>query len=38
MMADHFSIAGAASASGMTAQRRRLEVLIGNLINAGSRK
>jgi flagellar basal body rod protein FlgC len=31
---DHLSIAGQVSAAGMTAQRRRLEVLAGNLVNS----
>jgi flagellar basal-body rod protein FlgC len=33
---DHFSTAGAVSASGMNAQRRRLEVLISNLVNSNT--
>jgi flagellar basal-body rod protein FlgC len=31
---DHLSIAGQISAAGMTAQRRRLEILVGNLVNS----
>jgi flagellar basal-body rod protein FlgC len=33
---DHLSIAGQISAAGMTAQRRRLEVLMGNLVNSNT--
>jgi flagellar basal-body rod protein FlgC len=33
---DYLSTAGQISAAGMTAQRRRLEVLIGNLVNSNT--
>jgi flagellar basal-body rod protein FlgC len=33
---DYLSAAGQVSATGMTAQRRRLEVLIGNLVNSNT--
>jgi flagellar basal-body rod protein FlgC len=33
---DHLSTAGQVSAAGMTAQRRRLEVLISNLVNSNT--